>query len=144
MSFFIDNEFKKIKRKYNLTTPKDLLDQAHVGLLEIPLDDNTGGFTVTNNRCSTIVINSLWESHHQAFVILHEFAHHRLHGWSSTPFFRRVGVGNYTVPKIEREANELAMDMLLAMQNSDEINRLTKQQLINYLGISPDLIDFIK
>lgn len=50
MSFLIDNEFKKIKRKYNLTTPKDLLDQAHVGLLEIPLDDNTGGFTVTNNR----------------------------------------------------------------------------------------------
>lgn len=143
MSFIVEKEFKKIKKKYDLTNPRELIEQAGIKLLKMPMDMNTGGFTITNNRCSTIVINSEWDDHYQGFVILHEFAHFKLHGWASTPFFRRVGTGNYIVPKIEHEANELAMDMLLEMQDDDEIRSLTKGQLVYYLGISPDLVDYI-
>ena len=58
MSFFINNEFKS---KYELHTPKQLISDAGIKLLQFELDDVTGGFTVTNNRCSTIVINSNWD-----------------------------------------------------------------------------------
>ena len=69
MSFFINNEFKKIKSKYELYTPKQLISDAGIKLLQFELDDVTGGFTVTNNRCSTIVINSNWDKNYLNFVI---------------------------------------------------------------------------
>lgn len=141
MSFLVEKEFKKVKRKYNLITPRDLIKQAGVKLLKWSLDDNTGGLTVTNNRCATIIVNSNWSEQYQNFVILHEFSHYRLHGWASTPFFRRMGTGIYNVPKIEHEANEMAMDILIEMQDKDCIEGLTRNQLAYYLGISPDLID---
>lgn len=143
MSLFIQNEFNKVKRKYNLTSSRGLIKQAGIKLLELPLDDNTGGLTVTNNRCSTIIINCNWEEHYQEFVILHEFSHLRLHGWASTPFYRKMGTGNFVVPKIEREANELAIDILAAMQDQDIIHNLTKNQLAYYLGVEPYLIDYL-
>lgn len=141
MSSFVDKEFQKIKHKYSLTTPRELIEQAGINLLKMSLDDNTGGFTVTNNRCSTIVINDLWSEQYQNFVILHEFSHLRLHGWASTPFFRRTGTGNYIVPKIEHEANKLAIDILIEMQNKDEIAYFNRNQLAYFLGISPELLE---
>lgn len=44
MSFFINNEFKS---KYELHTPKQLISDAGIKLLQFELDDVTGGFTVT-------------------------------------------------------------------------------------------------
>ena len=44
---------------------------------------------------------------------------------------------------MEREANELAMKLLLAMQDKDEISHLTKYQIPGYLGISEELSEFI-
>ncbi len=142
MCAFIEKNYKKIRKKYLLTSPEDLLKQADVDLLPLPLDDNTGGFTMTNDRCSTIVVNSEWDSHYLEFVILHEFSHLVLHGGSSTPYYRRIGAGRF-VPKIEHEANELAMKLLLDMHDKDEIKRLTKSQLIYYLGIDEDLLRYI-
>ncbi|AXX75106.1 ImmA/IrrE family metallo-endopeptidase [Limosilactobacillus reuteri] len=139
---FIEKSYAKIKSKYTLISPEDLLKEADIDLLPFPLDDNTGGFTMTNNRCSTIVINSNWDEHYIGFVILHEFSHLVLHGGSSTPYYRRIGAGRF-VPKIENEANELAMKLLLDMHDLEEIKRLTKSQLIYYLGIDEDLLRYI-
>ena len=102
----------------------------------------TGGFTVTNNRCSTIVINSNWDKNYLNFVILHEYAHIRLHDGASTPFYRHTGT-DINIPKMEREANELAMKLLIGMQDRDEIMLLTKYQITDYLGISEKLSDKI-
>lgn len=143
MSASVIKEFQKIKHKYQLTTPADLIEQAGINILRQPLDDNTGGFTVTNNRCSTIVINSLWEEHYQNFVILHEFSHIKLHGWASTPFFRKNGAGRYIVPKIEHEANELAMRILLDMQDKDSLEGLDRNQIAYCLGLEPEFIDYV-
>lgn len=143
MSASVIKEFQKIKHKYQLTTPSDLIEQAGISILRQPLDDNTGGFTVTNNRCSTIVINSLWEEHYQNFVILHEFSHIKLHGWASTPFFRKNGSGRYIVPKIEHEANELAVRILLGMQDKDSLEGLDRNQIAYCLGLKPEFIDYV-
>lgn len=143
MSSFVQEEVKKVKRKYNLNNPRGLIAQAGIKLLETSLDENTGGLTVTNNRCSTIIINCSWDTHYQDFVILHEFAHLKLHGWASTPFYRRMGTGNFIIPKIEREANEMAMDLLISMQDPDIIHDLTKNQIAYYLGIPPYLMNYL-
>lgn len=143
MSFFINNEFNKIKHKYELHNPKQLISDAGIKLLQLELDDVTGGFTVTNNRCSTIVINSNWDSKYLDFVILHEYSHIRLHDGTSTPFYRHTGM-DINIPKMEREANELAMKLLIDMQDKDEIATLTKYQIPNYLGISEKLLEFIR
>lgn len=142
MSLFIDNEFNKVKHRYDLHSPKQLVSDAGIQLLDLELDDATGGFTVTNNRCSTIVVNSNWDENYLDFVILHEYAHIRLHDGSSTPFYRRTGT-DINIPKMEREANVLAMKLLLAMQDKDEISNLTKHQIPSYLGISEELSEFI-
>ncbi|HIS18095.1 MAG TPA: toxin-antitoxin system toxin subunit, partial [Candidatus Coprovivens excrementavium] len=47
------------------------------------------------------------------------------------------------IPKMEREANELAMKLLIGMQDRDEIMLLTKYQITDYLGISEKLSEFI-
>lgn len=142
MSLFIDNEFNKVKHRYDLHSPKQLVSDAGIQLLDLELDDATGGFTVTNNRCSTIVINSNWDENYLDFVILHEYAHIRLHDGSSTPFYRHTGT-DINIPKMEREANELAMKLLIGMQDRDEIMLLTKYQITDYLGISEKLSKFI-
>lgn len=142
MDSFIERNYEKLKNKYTLTSPEDLLKEADIDLLPLPLDDNTGGFTMTNNRCSTIVVNSNWDEHYIGFVILHEFSHLVLHGGSSTPYYRRIGAGRF-IPKIENEANALAMKLLLDMQDSDDIKHLTKYQLLYYLGIDDDLLRYI-
>lgn len=98
---------------------------------------------MTNNRCSTIVINSNWDSKYLDFVILHEYSHIRLHDGTSTPFYRHTGM-DINIPKMEREANELAMKLLIDMQDKDEIATLTKYQIPNYLGISEKLSEFIR
>lgn len=143
MSLFIDNEFNKVKHRYDLHSPKQLVSDAGIQLLDLELDDATGGFTVTNNRCSTIVINSNWDENYLDFVILHEYAHIRLHDGSSTPFYRHTGT-DINIPKMEREANELAMKLLIEMQDKDELMNLTKYQITNYLGISENLAIFIR
>lgn len=143
MSLFIDNEFNKVKHRYDLHSPKQLVSDAGIQLLDLELDDATGGFTVTNNRCSTIVINSNWNENYLDFVILHEYAHIRLHDGSSTPFYRHTGT-DINIPKMEREANELAMKLLIEMQDKDELMNLTKYQITNYLGISENLSIFIR
>lgn len=142
MSLFIDNEFNKVKHRYDLHSPKQLVSDAGIQLLDLELDDATGGFTVTNNRCSTIVINSNWDENYLDFVILHEYEHIRLHDGSSTPFYRHTGT-DINIPKMEREANELAMKLLIGMQDRDEIMLLTKYQITDYLGISEKLSKFI-
>lgn len=87
-------------------------------------------------------MNSEWDDHYLGLVLIHEFSHIILHGGSNTPYYRRIWADRF-VPKIEREANELAMDLLLDMQDEDEIKHLTKYQLIFYLGIDEDLIQYI-
>ncbi|MBB1078922.1 ImmA/IrrE family metallo-endopeptidase [Limosilactobacillus sp. STM2_1] len=142
MCSFIEKNYKKIKSKYTLTTPQELLKEANIELLMMPLIDSTGGFTIANNRYATVVVNSDWDEHYLEFVILHEFSHLVLHGGSSTPYYRVIGADRF-IPKIEHEANELAMKLLLDMHDQDEIKRLTKSQLVYYLGIDEDLLRYI-
>ncbi|MCC7667473.1 ImmA/IrrE family metallo-endopeptidase [Liquorilactobacillus satsumensis] len=143
MNYRVENEFDKIKRTYSSTTPHSLAEEAHYKILYADLDKNTGGCTITNSRCSTIIVNRNWEEHYLNFVILHEFSHLKLHGGESAPFYRNIGLDTF-IPKMEREANSLALKILISMQDMTEIQGLTKYQLLNYLGLPFQLEFFLK
>lgn len=142
MKHLVDVAYKKIKQQYDYNIPRQLVNDAGVKLLEMPLDDKTGGMSVTNNRCSTIILNAEWDDHYLDFVMLHELAHLKLHKHESTPFYRRVGNDQF-IPQNEHEANSLAMRLLLDLKDHDVICQLTKYQLMDYLGVDLYLAQYV-
>lgn len=144
MNSYVQNKLKKIKRNYqvNQLNPKSLVAAAHYKILYADLDTNTGGCSITNSRCSTIIVNQEWDDSYINFVILHEFSHLKLHSGESTPFYREIGLNSF-VPKMEYEANWMALHLLISMQDESEIDKLTKFQLMNYLGLPTNLAIFL-
>lgn len=138
----IELEFEKITKKYNLESAKKLILDANIKLLYFDLPANIGGCTVSNCRCNTIIVNQNWSESLINFVILHEFSHLKLHKNISTPFFKKVGLNNF-IPKFEREANQLAIKLLIKI-NEDKINdNLTRYDIANILGINESLAEYI-
>lgn len=133
MHNYIDQQFNKVIKQYDPTGIQDLIGKSHCNLYYANLDEETGGCTVTNNRCHTIIINDNWEEAYQKFVILHEFSHVKLHKGVNAPFFRSLALDRF-ISKTEREANEMALRLLLYV-NKDSLNGLTKYQKLDYLGL---------
>lgn len=142
MSDYVDNEFMKIIKRNPHSNVFNLIKDFNCKLLYADLDMSTGGCTQTNNRCHTIIVNSNWSEPYQHFVILHEFSHIKMHPGVSTPFYRNIGLGTY-ISKMEWEANTLAMKLLLHFQDGNELEGLTKYQIMDYLGLPNELSDFL-
>lgn len=142
MSYYVDDAFDKIIKKYRPFNVYELTREAHCKLLYADLDDETGGCTLTSHRCHTIIVNVNWPEWYQKFVILHEFSHIKMHGGSTTPFYRSVGLDSF-ISKMECEANSLAMKLLIYMQDKDDLNGLTEFQIMDYLGLPHELIRYL-
>lgn len=142
MNDYVARQMKKILSEYELTTVEGLVKNARCKILYFDMEEETGGLTVSSNRCHTLIINSNYSDPMQNFVILHEFAHIKLHPGVSTPFYKRFVTSSF-IPKIEREANELALGLLLMFQDQDEISILNNHQLIKYLGLPDELERFL-
>ncbi len=142
MSKYLNSKVEKIFNKYQPKNVYDLIKEANCKLLYADLDDETGGCTQTNSRCHTIIINRNWSECEKEFVILHEFSHINLHPGVSTPFYRSIGLDRY-ISRIEFEANYLAMQILLRMQDQEIISRLSKYEILDYLGLPYELERYI-
>ncbi|HAP4122406.1 TPA: ImmA/IrrE family metallo-endopeptidase [Enterococcus faecalis] len=138
MNYYVEETFNKIINLYHPYSVYQLIKEANCKLLYADLDDETGGCTQTNNRCHTIIVNANWPEYYQQFVILHEFSHIKLHSGSSTPFYRSLGLDSF-ISKMECEANSLAMKLLIYMQDRDILENLTEFQIMDYLGLPPEL-----
>ncbi|WP_242387564.1 ImmA/IrrE family metallo-endopeptidase [Enterococcus gallinarum] len=142
MSEYLNSKVESIIKKYQPKSAYQLIEEANCKLLYADLDDETGGCTQTNSRCHTIIVNKNWLECEQRFVILHEFSHIKLHPGVSTPFYRSIGLDRY-ISRIEYEANFLAMQLLLRMQDQEMILRLSKYELLDYLGLPYELERYI-
>lgn len=140
MKNYILKEVEKIVKKFDTTNPVELTNLCGCKILHTELDDEMLGFTVSNNRCNTIVIHNNLEEHIQDFVILHELGHALLHKGISTPFFKRIKGNNY-IPKIEREANEFAFAILC--MDIENVDSMTSYEKLDFLGLPYDLERFI-
>lgn len=141
MKSLVLDEYHRILKKYSCTDPISLVTEAHCKILYADLDDETGGCTQSNNRCHTIIVNMNWPEWYQKFVILHEFSHIRLHGGTSTPFYRSLGLTNF-ISEMECEANQLALKILCSMQE-DEFHRLSSYEKLDFLGLPSELDRFL-
>lgn len=137
----VNSEYHRILKKYKSSDPISLVKEAHCKILYADLDEETGGCTQSNNRCHTIIVNVNWPEWYQKFVILHEFSHIRLHGGTSTPFYRTLGLTKF-ISEMECEANQLALKLLISMQD-EEFHRLTRFDKLKYLGLPQELERFI-
>lgn len=141
MKTLVNREYHKILKKYQSSDPVGLVKEAKCKILYADLDDETGGCTQSNNRCHTIIVNANWPEWYQKFVILHEFSHIRLHGGTSTPFYRTLGLTKF-ISEMECEANQLALMLLMNMQD-EEFQNLTSFEKLCYLGLPGELERFI-
>lgn len=57
MNYYVEEIFDKIIKKYHPYSVTSLIKEANCKLLYAELDDETGGCTQTNSRCSTIIVN---------------------------------------------------------------------------------------
>lgn len=137
----IDDEIEKVFKYYKPNSLQDLVKKAKCKILYFDLDDETGGCTIVNNKCKTIIVNQNWNYAYQQFVIAHEFAHIRLHSGASTPFYRGLELNRY-VNKMEREANMMAMQLLLKL-NPGLYEFETKYDILTALGLSEEFEEYV-
>ncbi|EMG27501.1 ImmA/IrrE family metallo-endopeptidase [Listeria fleischmannii] len=133
----IDREVKTVLKKSKNMSISEILRSCNTKILYADLEQETGGFTTSNSRCHTIVINSNYTGILQTFVIFHELGHLRLHNGVSTPFYRTLALGSF-VPKIEREANEFALKLLVSTESTNNIS-----DLLNKVGLPQSMKSYL-
>ncbi|MGO4543258.1 ImmA/IrrE family metallo-endopeptidase [Paenibacillus sp. 2TAB23] len=104
----------QLTRKHGTNDPFKIASQKNIVVLFEPLGSMMGYFN-TYKRIPMIHINNALEEQDQHFTCAHELGHAILHPKVNTPFLKRHTL--MSVERIEREANELAVELLI----SDEL-----------------------
>lgn len=97
-------------KRHESTNPFEIATKKSIQLVFEPLG-MTYGYFHTYKRISLIHINSSLDYIWQRFTCAHELGHRVLHPGINTPFLRENTL--FSVDKIEREAHEFAVALLL-------------------------------
>ena len=100
----------KLVTKYKTNCPYRIAEHKNIRVQKEPLGSVYGYFH-TYRRVPMIHINSELDDSLQRFVCAHELGHAVLHPRSNTPFLRANTM--FSVERIEREANEIAVELLM-------------------------------
>lgn len=100
--------------QHGTNDPFRLIDQIGITILLEDFGLNTWGYYTNVCRIPIIHINRLIEHFQQRFAAAHELAHHYLHKGVSTPFLRANTL--QSVDKVERQANQFAVELLIPDQ----------------------------
>ncbi|MHA3226111.1 ImmA/IrrE family metallo-endopeptidase [Globicatella sulfidifaciens] len=128
----IEEQLDKIYKLNESYDPYMIAKRNDIDILNYPMDENTFGLTVRNNRCSTILLNDYIHENLKEFVLCHELGHSFMHKYVSTPFMRSTGAPS-RILKIESEAHKFAFALL--KRNYEELDYMTKEQIINYFQL---------
>jgi Zn-dependent peptidase ImmA (M78 family) len=126
----IHNTVSKIVKKYKSNNPFTIAKLKGIVLLYADLGE-TLGFYFYDSRIKFININNKLDENLQRFVCAHELGHAVLHPKSNTPFLKRQTL--FSTDKIEREANEFAVHLLLHGENLEDYE--TKYDILRENGI---------
>ncbi|MEK3698169.1 ImmA/IrrE family metallo-endopeptidase [Paenibacillus sp. LMG 31459] len=100
----------RLIKKYRTNDPFEIASQKNVLVLFELLGDMLGYYN-SSRRVQMIHINSTASQQDQRFTCAHELGHVILHPNVNTPFLRRHTF--YSVDRIEREANQFAVELLM-------------------------------
>lgn len=108
---------------------------------DVELPKSTLGITVRSDNEIAMMVSPTLKSPKRDFVLAHELGHNILHPGQSTTFFRRFSAG-LQVPKIEAEANEFALCLLL--RQTDVTSSFNVLDFVRSYELPDDMIRFIK
>ncbi|BBI32332.1 ImmA/IrrE family metallo-endopeptidase [Cohnella abietis] len=100
----------QLTRKHGTNNPFTIAAKKNILVLFEPLGGMMGYFN-TYKRIPMIHINSDLDYTEQLYTCAHELGHAILHRNINTPFLRRHTL--LSIEKIEREANQLAVELLI-------------------------------
>ena len=116
---YIRRLIKKLKKKYNTSSPAELAECLAITVIIQPLG-NVWGMYKYINRNKVIFINSVLSEIERRFVLTHEIGHAVLHPKSSCYF---INERNYVSKiKSEYEANMFAAEFLIDDLVIDHVN----------------------
>jgi len=128
---------KRLIKKYHTNCPFQIAREMGVVILFEKLG-NTLGYFNKYKRIKIIHINQEISEAEQQFTCAHELGHSILHPVVNTPFLKRNTL--FSISKIEREANEFAVELLLPDSLLSEYEDLSLSQIAATCGIPPELI----
>ncbi|MFZ2462632.1 MAG: ImmA/IrrE family metallo-endopeptidase [Caldibacillus thermoamylovorans] len=138
MSFIYDKVNQLIKN-HKTNNPFEIAEQLNIHVHELPMCEEINGFYKYEKRNRFIIINEFLDSQRKRFVCAHELGHAVLHTKSNTPFLRANTF--YSIDKIEREANEFAVNLLLYDKGLEDYE--TKFDILRENGIPYEMERFL-
>jgi Zn-dependent peptidase ImmA (M78 family) len=128
---WIEKEVNRLTEKYKTNCPFEISGLKNIHVVYWNLHQEIWGFYKYERRNRFIFINSNLSHDKKRFVCGHELGHALLHTKLNTPFLRRNTL--YSIDKIEREANEFAVNLLLYNKNLQDYQ--TKFDVLRENGI---------
>ncbi|MGF9909383.1 ImmA/IrrE family metallo-endopeptidase [Brevibacillus porteri] len=126
-----DLVISQLIKTHGTNNPLRIAAQKNITVLFEDLGKNTYGYYACMNRIPSIHINNRLDEFETRFALAHELAHHILHPGVNTPFLRKNTL--FTVDKIEREANQFAIKLIIG--NTQPENGETKNCFLLRCGI---------
>jgi Zn-dependent peptidase ImmA (M78 family) len=136
---WIKKTLNDLVNKYKSADPFDLASLMKVHIIYWDLHEEINGFYKYDRRNKYIVINMNIDQSAQRFTCCHELGHVILHPRVNTPFLRRNTL--LSTDKIEREANEFAINLLLHGKDFEDYK--TKFDILRENGIPDEMERFI-
>lgn len=129
----IEHLLDGVYKKTNSWDPNTIAKSYDYGILYSPIGPKTLGTRITNNRCTTIILDTNLNTIESVLVPLHEIKHCLTDEGIGTPFLRRHASGGI-VTKREYEANYFALHAMIRSHDYD-LKELTPYQICKYFGL---------
>lgn len=135
---YLPDKIIKLLKTHNTNDPFELARSLGTVIIFLDLGD-TYGFHRCYKRVKTIVINSELTEWLKRYVCAHELGHAILHSNLNTAFLKKNTF--YSIAKIEREANEFAVNLLLYDKGLEDYE--TKFDILREDGIPYEMERFL-
>ncbi|MGM8212726.1 ImmA/IrrE family metallo-endopeptidase [Virgibacillus sp. W0430] len=130
----IKQKVESLIKKYGTNDPFQIAKAMGIVVRIVPLGTILG-YHARKSRVSIIHINESASTNQKIFTCYHELGHAILHPEINTPFLKNKTY--YSNDKIEREANEFAIELMLS---KDVVNPITIREAIEDYGIPEQLL----
>lgn len=133
----------RLTKACGTNNPFEIAAQKNILVLFEPLGNILGYYT-NYKRVPIIHINQNSNEKEQTYTCCHELGHHFIHPKVNTPFLRKNTL--FSIDRIEREANEFAVELLLpdSLLNEFRGTSLTLNDVADIYGIPKELIHLKK
>lgn len=134
----IESNINKIINKYKTNDPFVIAKSKKIEILFLNLG-KTYGYYRSYKRIKIIHINNRLDELFRRYVCAHELGHALLHPNVNTAFLKKNTF--YSIGRIEREANEFAINLLLSNINLQDYE--TKYDVLRENGIPYEMERFL-